>query len=437
MSFSPDWLRRRLDSLGAGDAQRLVVAYSGGLDSTALLHATCRCGVALPVSAVHVNHQLHDDARQWQAHCEAFAHELGVAIESFTVQVDADHEAGPEAAARDARYSVFVDHLRDGDVLLSAHHLDDQAETLLLNLMRASGPLGLSGIPGTRPLGAGRLMRPLLDVPRSALRAYADAEQLLWIDDPGNAETAFDRNFLRHEVIPLLQTRWSNTSGGLARSAALMAEASTLQDDLAAVDLGDTNPGRLPVDRLTALGDVRARNLIRYAVRQQRLPPPPATALGRILTELLPARDDAQPLVAWSGAEARRYRNELFLSAAMTQQRPAGGELAPGGVLDLGVLGQLRAERDAPTGVSPDLADTGFRVDFRVGGEELQPDDADHQRPLKKLLQEAGVLPWMRRNIPLLYCGEQLVAVGDLWIERSAVAEPGVAIHWENRPVIR
>ncbi len=436
MRFSPDWLRQRLEGLGAGDAGRLVVALSGGLDSTALLHALCRSGSESQILAIHINHQLHADADRWQAHCETVCRRLDVELEAIPVDVDRASPRGPEAAAREARYAAIIERLREGDMLLSAHHRDDQAETLLLNLMRASGPLGLSGIPQSRRLGAGRLLRPLLDVPHSELRQYAENEKLDWIDDPSNTETALDRNFLRHEVLPVMQQRWPSATRGLARSADLLAEASGLLDELAVTDLAGCDPARLPIDRLADLGDARSRNLIRYAVRQQGLPPPPSTALQRILDELLPARADAQPLVVWSGAEARRYRNELFLMAPQAPDPVPGGSLAPGGELDLGPLGRLRAEGGASRGVSPALADKGFCVRFRVGGEALQTERADHRHSLKHLLQEAGVLPWMRSRVPLLYCDDQLVAVGDLWVEQSVVAEPGVAIRWENRPAI-
>lgn len=436
MSFSPDWLRRRLIDLGADKATRLVVALSGGLDSTVLLHTLSRLASGVPVSAIHVNHQLHADADRWQQHCEELCASLAIPLQAVTVAVATDCGAGPEAAARTARYAAFREQLRAGDVLLSAHHLDDQAETLLLHLMRSSGPLGLAGMPTERALGKARLLRPLLDVRRETLRQYADREELSWVEDPGNADTGLDRNYLRHDILPRLESRWPRSSQRLARSSELLSEASALLDALAAIDLADKDPARLPVDRLLALGDVRARNLLRYTARQLDLPVPPAKALQRIVNECLTAKEDAQPLVEWHGANARRYRNELFLLADPSAP-PDGGQLKPGDSLDLGVLGRLHADADSPRGVSPKIAVDGFRVAFRDGGEALQPERDAHRRPLKKLLQEAGVLPWMRARIPLLYCGETLVAVGDLWLEQSVVTAPGIAIRWEDRPVIR
>ena len=434
MSFSPDRLRHRLQGLGAGDAGRLVVAFSGGLDSTVLLHALVASG--FPASAIHVNHGLQSEAAKWQAHCEDACKTLGVELDVATVQVDDRDGQGPEAAAREARYAAFIARLEPGDVLLSAHHLDDQAETLLLNLLRASGPLGLSGIPESRPLGAGRLLRPLLDVTRNELLTWAESQQLDWIVDPSNAQTGFDRNFLRHDVMPRLDERWPGAASRLARSAALLGESSLLLDELAAIDLEQHVDGRIPVALLSQLDDARARNLLRFAARQQGLPLPPSTALSRILSELVTAREDAQPLVEWPGAEARRYRDILFLQPSLPGLPVVEQNLLPGQTVEMGSLGRLRAEPGSPSGVSPELAGNGLRITFREGGENLQPLGSDCGRALKKLLQEKGVFPWMRERIPLLYSGERLVAVADLWIDRSATASPGVGIRWENQPDI-
>ncbi len=436
MSFSPERLRHRLQSLGAGDAGRLVVAFSGGLDSTVLLHALSAAGFRAPISAIHVNHGLQREAARWQAHCETACEALGIELDVVSVSVDDSDGKGPEAAAREARYEAFTERLRDGDVLLSAHHLDDQAETLLLNLLRASGPLGLSGIPASRPLGAGRLVRPLLDISRDELLAWAESQKLDWIVDPSNAQTGYDRNFLRHEVLPRLDERWPGAASRLARSADLLGESSQLLDELAAIDLADHAPGRLPIGLLSSLAGARARNLLRYATRLIGLPLPPSTALERILSELVTARDDAQPLVQWRGAEARRYRDALFLLPPLPASPVGEQKILPGETVELGSLGRLRAESAAQPGLSPDVAGKGLRIAFREGGEVLQPAGSDCSRPLKKLLQEAFVLPWMRERIPLLYSGDRLVAVADLWVDQSVLARPGIAIRWENRPDI-
>ncbi len=223
-------------------------------------------------------------------------------------------ENGPEAAARAARYDAFLGLMKSGDCLLSAHHEDDQAETLLLNLMRGSGPAGLAGIGLQQSFGRGRLLRPMLGVSGEDIATYANRHKLEWIDDPTNADSRFDRNFIRSEILPRLAARWPAVSNRLRRTAELLSESSELLNDLADVDLATLGaPQKLRVSGLQELSPERQRNVIRRAVRLCGLPPPPATRLYQIIHELLPARTDAQPLVCWTGACVRRYRDHLFV----------------------------------------------------------------------------------------------------------------------------
>jgi tRNA(Ile)-lysidine synthase len=350
-----------------------------------------------------------------------------------------DGGKGAEAAARTARYDVFRALIREGDWLLSAHHKDDQAETLLLNLMRGSGPSGLAGIGDVQPFGLGWLVRPLLDVSRTDLRNYADVHDLAWIDDPSNEDRQFDRNFLRHEILPELEARWPAVTNRLQQSAVLAGEAAAMLDQLADDDLQDLadRPDRLSLDGLRALPSERQRNLIRYVVRELGLPAPPATQLRSIIADLLPAREDAQPLVQWKGAEVRRYRNQVYVLAE--NKFGAQGVALPlkDSGLDLGAgMGELELAEDTTQGLAGQLIDAGLEVRFRSGGEEIKPAGQSHTKKLKKLLQDEGIVPWMRDRLPLLYSGGELVAVADLWIAAGAASEPGVAVHWKNRPPI-
>ena len=440
MTFSHEQLQQHLAALEqqAAKPSRYVIALSGGLDSTVLAHALAAAGGDVPLIAVHIDHGLQEDSARWNAHCEAFAKSLDIEFRGLRVEVSPDSGKGPEAAAREVRYAALHDELLPGDWLLSAHHREDQAETLLLNLIRGSGPAGIAGIGAVRRFGPGWLARPLLHIDQAALRVYAENQNLKWVEDPSNADRRFDRNFLRHEVLPVLQTRWPDVAARLQRSATHAGEAAGLLADLAQLDLEmlAAQPGRLPVDGLSGLTRGRQRNLLRFALREQGLPMPTASQLEQILDEVLPARADAQPHVSWRGASVRRYRNGLYLLPEHLADVPGSAAIgASGAALGEG-LGELRLEQGAERGLSTQLVEQGLRLDVRRGGEEFRPYGQGHTRKLKKLLQEEGIVPWMRDRLPLVYAGEQLVAVGDLWLAADAVSSPGVALRWSGRPAL-
>jgi tRNA(Ile)-lysidine synthase len=441
VSFAAQDLLHRLEGLQhtAGKPARYVVAFSGGLDSSVLLHALVsgRAAGGPPILAVHINHGLHADAAAWRDQCAVLASRLGAEFVSRDVVVDTASGSGLEAAAREARYAAFRGLLEPGDWLLSAHHQDDQAETVLLHLMRGSGPAGMAGIRPARRFASGWLLRPLLDVPREELESYARSHEIEYIADPANLDPQFDRNYLRHELLPRFESRWPGAATAIRRSAQLAREAATLLSALADIDRSQLGPrpDRLAVAGLAELSEARQRNVLRHAILQLGLPMPGAVHLEKIVHELVPARQDGQPLVAWPGAEARRYRNNLYLLPA---QEPVPLQLVQKVTGERIVLpaslGELRFERGAARGLSEALMRRGLELRFRSGGERFMPVGHRHTKVLKKLLQEEGVVPWMREQLPLLYAGDALVAVADLWMAADAVTEPGTAIRWCNRP---
>ena len=392
----------------------LTVALSGGLDSCVLLRAL----VVLPAAherglrALHVHHGLHPDADIWTAHCEVLCAELGVALRTVRVDVDRDSGAGLEAAARRARHAAFEAALGDGEVLALAHHRDDQAETFLLRALRASGPDGLSAMRPWRSFGRGHLWRPLLDRSRAELLAYAQAHGLRWIEDPSNADAAFDRNFLRHRVLPLLRDRWPHADAAFARSAELCAEASDLLGDedaraLARVRTADARV--LARTALRALPATRRARVLRRWVDELGLPPLPAEGVARIETEVLSARDDAEPRFAWQDATIRAWR-DLLHADRQREALPADWSREWDGKSPL-VL---------PDGAQLELAGaTGFEWPLlahpRRGGERITLPGRSHSHTLKHLLQDLGVPPWIREGLPLLSSSEgELLAAGDL-----------------------
>lgn len=443
MTFTPQGLVTALGDLTVAGSPptRFVVAFSGGLDSTALLAALVESADShrKPISAVHVNHQMQPQAAAWAVHCSEVATRLGVscAIESF--EVNSRSGQGPEASAREARYAALSRHMQSGTWLLSAHHRDDHAETLLINLMRGSGPAGIAAIPAIRQFGAGWLARPLLSFTRESLARYVHATGLPWIDDPSNDESVFDRNFLRNEVLPLLETRWPNASVRLAKSAAFAREAVELAVEIADTDiarLGD-DPSRLSVSALNEMSAARRKNLLRRAIDRLALPPVPSNQLQSIVDELLTAREDGAPLVRWGAAEARRYHDVLYLMPMLAKPDFAGRPIGMSPV-DLGMgMGSIVLQSGSGRGLSRALVASGLTLELRQGGEEIRPSSQSHTKKLKKLLQEESLLPWMRDCLPLIYRDRQLVAVADLWIAEECAEANGYTVQWMNRPALK
>ncbi|HHO67652.1 MAG TPA: tRNA lysidine(34) synthetase TilS, partial [Gammaproteobacteria bacterium] len=413
-------------------ARAYWVAFSGGLDSRVLLEmlARNRARLAAPLGAVHVDHGLHAESEQWGEHCRRVCQRLGVDHAALRVDAAAAPGQSPEAAAREARYRALRDWLPADACLLTAQHRDDQAETLLLQLLRGAGPRGLAAMPRQAAFGRGLLLRPLLDVPRQALRDWAERQGLDWIEDPSNADTRYDRNYLRHVVLPALARRWPAAAGTLARAAAHQAEQAELARALADIDLQGCRVAAaeaLSVTGLLALPAPRRTNLLRHWVALQGLPPPPRRVLARVTPELLACRPDATPCVHWPGAELRRYRDALYLSAPLPPP-PAGLRLAwrPAQPLELAAAGGVLSARPV-SGGGLDAARFGARLEirFRAGGERLRPAGRSHRHALKKLLQAAGVPAWERERLPLVYADGELVAVPGLCVAEGCQAGPG------------
>lgn len=436
MAFSVSDLERALALQPA--VRRWVVAYSGGLDSTVLLHALVALKLPAAHCALHINHQLSPHSHDWQRHCAAFCARLNTPFCAATVQVERDG-SGIEAAARRARYSMFERFLQPGDCLLQAHHLDDQAETLLLRLLRGSGPRGLAAIRAARELGRGRLYRPLLAVGREQLHAYARAQQLSWIDDESNLDTRFDRNYLRREVLPLLQRRWPDYRRRFQQAAALCAATDQLNRDTAAADLAALGPraerlgASIDLHGLRAWPQPRRNNVLRYWFSQRQLPLPELVHLQQLQRQILDGGCNSSAQVAWGEVVLRCYGDRLFCLPRL-----------PAKPVSAGLRWALRAPLALPAGGSlaavPAAAGAGrlrlleeVEVRHRGGGERCRPHDRNHSQTLKKLLQERRLEPWLRDRVPLIYVGPALAAVGDLWVCKDFTAppgEPGLRLDW-------
>jgi len=446
MPFSPAALlaelQRHWPAAPASDA-RLCIALSGGLDSTVLLRALAditreRPGV-FTVRAVHIDHQLQPQSAHWRQQCERLASATGIEFAYRTVQVTASESMGIEAAARAARYDALRSQLASGEGLLTAHHADDQLETVLLALTRGAGVSGLAAMPACQPCGPGWHLRPLLAFSRSELEQWARQQGLSWIDDPSNDDRHFSRNYLRHQVVPLLRQRWPSIEHSVARSASHLAEAGSLLEGLARQDLAVAAVGEcLRVAALASLEVARRRNLLRYWLRVRGARLPSTRKLLALEHDMLAAQEDRLPCVRWDDFEVRRHRGLLYgarqLPAMAGLPTPLVWPWRSALALPAG-LGRLEMRPVHGGGLAPARLPECLQVAFRSGGGHTA--GLVQHRKLKKLLQEAAVLPWWRDRVPLIYAAGQLVAVGDLWIAEELAAgrgEQGVGILWCDRP---
>jgi tRNA(Ile)-lysidine synthase len=397
------------------NAKAWHIAFSGGLDSTVLLHLLAKLAKTEslpPLSAIHVHHGLQPVADGWPDHCRSVCDALQVPLHVSRVQVQPG--ASLERAARDARYGVFVEVTRANEVLLTGQHRDDQAETLLFRLLRGAGVRGLSGMPRQRRLGKGYLLRPLLDATRADLEAYAAEHQLSWIEDPSNLDQHFSRNYLRHQVLPVLTARWPQAIASMARSAGHMGEAQGLLGELAQIDLSQAStPGdfdwlglpSLELAPLEKLSDARQRNALSHWLEPLTNLPDRDHWSG--WEDLRDATGDARPI--WRLAEGELHRaggRVWWLSGAWLRPPPAVGAwpdpALPRVLPDNGVL--------ALTGQMPDGP---LQIRYREGGEVMDLPGRGH-RDLKRLLNESAVPLFVRGRLPLLYKGQQLLAVANL-----------------------
>ena len=429
----------------ARPASGLCVALSGGLDSTVLLAGLARARAAstsLPLRAAHVDHGLHADSAAWAERSALQAMELGVPM--VRVMVDARPASGesPEAAARKARYAALAGCLTPGEVLLTAHHADDQLETILLQWLRGGGLRSVAGMPAVASFAAGWHARPLLGFSRAELHAWAGEAGLAWLEDPSNLDPRFDRNFLRLEVLPALRRRWpaaARTVGRVALQAAeaLEVEAAIAGSDLAAIEVGSA----ISLERLHTLPEPRQRWVLRAWLRRAGLPVPSAGTLAALLHDVTRSADDRVPCVNWPGARVYRYRGRLFGTAGDPEATgvPPGGAWQPGTVFDLGSLGRLELKAATGIGLSRARLPQELQVAWRAAGELFRPAGAGHRRPLRKWLQERGVLPWLRQRVPLVIAHGEIAAIGDLAYGHGFDAQPGEpswVVAWQGRPAL-
>lgn len=363
-----------------------LLAYSGGLDSHVLLSLMVELRKQQPIMlrAIHVHHGLSPNADAWAKHCESVCKSLNVNYLEKHIKVNS-HAGSLEETARDARYAALADCLTEGEILLTAHHQDDQAETLLLQLMRGAGPKGLAAMPELKSFAKGWHLRPLLGFSREQLKAYAKAAQITWIEDESNANEKLSRNFIRQQVMPLLKSHWPAAQAAMSRSAQHCAESQALLEEYALSDyqkIKGSRPATLSVKGLLSLDAEKQRLMLRIWISERGYALPNSKKLASIQQTVLTAAPDRMPRVAWGSVEVRRYRDDLYIRCC---EEPLGG------------------------GAEATMGDD-YTMRFRQGGERLYIPKRGNLS-LKNLFQEWGVPPWERDKVPLIYKDDELVGV--------------------------
>ena len=399
--------------------EKFYVAFSGGIDSTVLLHAMH--AAKLPIHAVHVNHHLQQESDAWQQHCEEVCKRLSVPITVQHAQIEKVSQKSLEESARDTRYALLEELLDVNSAIVTAHHQDDLAETILLQLLRGAGPAGLAAMPESKQLKIGYHLRPFLHFTRAELQVYSSSHKLKWVDDPTNKLNDFDRNYLRNEIMPKLLERWTATRQTLSRSAILQADALSCLNDLAKIDIQAAKTKQsqmLDVIALQALSIVRLNNVLRFWIKSNGIRVPSRKVLQQIVTDIV-LKDEAQgsPQQTWKEGEIRRFRNHIYLMQPLKPHD--AGQVFRWKIdqplfiesLDRTLLPEElnNADVSLPRGVDELI------VRFREGGERLKPFGTKQHRSLKNLLQEADIPPWERARIPLLFHNDKLISVLGYW----------------------
>ncbi|RTZ67725.1 MAG: tRNA lysidine(34) synthetase TilS [Aquificaceae bacterium] len=401
-------------------SKKLLIAFSGGLDSYVLLHALVQANNTAQyfhIRAIHVNHGLQKISLQWAEQCSRISKHLNIDCEVISLQLSIPKGESLEAVAREARYHAFKQSLQADEVLLTAQHQDDQAETLLIQLFRGAGVNGLAAMPQLSSFGKGQHLRPLLNTTRLSLEAYAKQYALDFIEDPSNQDQRFDRNYLRHEIVPRLKQRWSAVNKVLSRVASHQAEVKHLLTEYLEQDLSLLSGKRtktLSIVKLKALSSARCKAVIRYFIDKHLFLAPSEKKLQHIMSDVLNAKPDAVPCVHWKDAEVRRYQDDLYILAPPSEH-DASQRITWDSRDDLYLPSLKRILKvDLLSDIKVDHKEKVVFVEvrFRQGGEKIYQHHRNRTVTLKKLFQEMSIPPWERDRIPLIYMDDKLVAIG-------------------------
>lgn len=418
----------------AATKRKIVLACSGGVDSMVLLHLLKHSPVRHKLLVLHVNHQLQEQASSWANFVAQQCAQTPCKIMPVTVM---DLGQGVEAAARHARYQAFESVLGKDDVLVTGHHQDDQVETVFLRLLRGSSLAGLSGMPQWRACGRGQLYRPLLDISRNQIEGYAKQHSLHWVEDPSNESSEYDRNFLRNQVLPLIRQRWPQVNQTVERARNFIEQASQTQRTAWQEELEHrlTAQGALKVVNFEALTSDDQFGLLACWLEHHDQLVPSQQFLQTLVQDLIFAGQDRQPELILGERSIRRFGSAIFLLPKLASEQWPAHELTAQAPLSVNYLGKLALVPAMADGFKPVLSCSTLTLKNRLGGERISPPKRGGSRDVKRLLQEYREAPWWRERLPMLYVGEQLVAVADLAIDEQFAAkagEMGYLVQWQR-----
>jgi len=418
---------------------RFIIALSGGLDSMVLLHLISKAKRSSDeVKAIHVNHNLNENSKEWVDFvtdaCKKY--KLPLIIKSINPKQEG---FGLEAEARDQRYMKFKEIILDNECLLTAHHLDDQIETILYRIFRGTGLDGLRSIRQNTKFGKGLLCRPLINVPREAIEQYAKLNNIKWIEDPSNKNIDFDRNYLRNNIIPSIKKRWPKAQRAITRLSFLAESNQKLLHELAKEDIGEIEKlNVLDMGILSNKSSLRINNIFRFMILKNNMGVPSLKILEKGIETLLKAKSDS-PIVTWNGYSIRRYKNTLYFfnpDFEQHEKKPIKMKWVIDETIKLGgERGSIQAKFIKGEGIALNKCPKSLEIKYRKGGEQIKPSGHKITKSLKNLFQENNVLPWVRDQIPLVYLDDELISVGDLWFNQDYKAkeqEDGFLISWDR-----
>ena len=423
---------------------KFCIAFSGGMDSTVLLHVMKNIiDEKSQIRAIHINHNIVDNSKVWTRTCKSICKNFGIDIEIISLEVT-HNGYGLEAAARDERYKKLKEILYENEYLLTAHHEEDQMETVFLRMARGTGLDGLQGINEKYSFGEGIIFRPMLEVSKTSVMDYAKEHQLKWVEDSSNQDTHFDRNFLRKKIIPQFRERWPSIASSVSRLSQLSAQNIKILNQIAEEDIGPiANMNELPLAKLLDKSFERANNMLRYIILANGMSIPSMKTLQDGLKEMLDPETD-KSVIAWKDYCIRKYKNHLyFLSNSDLEPNKVDVRIPweIGKTVNLGEnIGTIEATFIHGDGLSIKKCKNKLTISYRQGGELIKPIGHRINKSLKNLFQENQILPWMRDKIPLIYYQDELVSVADLWFNQNYVAsqnEAGFVVNWHKKMIIK
>lgn len=423
---------------------KFCIAFSGGVDSTVLLHAIKNIiDEKSQIRAIHINHNIVGNSKVWAKTCKSICKNIGIDIEIISLEVT-HNGYGLEAAARDERYKKLKEILYENEYLLTAHHEEDQMETVFLRMARGTGLDGLQGINEKYSFGEGIIFRPMLEVSKTSVMDYAKEHQLKWVEDSSNQDTHFDRNFLRKKIIPQFRERWPSIASSVSRLSQLSAQNIKILNQIAEEDIGPiANMNELPLAKLLDKSFERANNMLRYIILANGMSIPSMKTLQNGLKEILDPETD-KSVIAWKDYCIRKYKNHLYFLRSSDLEPNKINVRIPweiGKAVNLGEnIGTIEATFIHGDGLSIEKCENKLTISYRQGGESIKPIGHRINKSLKNLFQENQILPWMRDKIPLIYYQDELVSVADLWFNQNYVAsqnEAGFVVNWHKKMLIK